>query len=61
MSVGRTPEQARKDQRQRDRDNLELRNQSRSERGLRPLTMREYLDNISRRPRTARERGWGSR
>lgn len=43
MSIGRNPEQAAADQRQRDRDNLELRNQRRSGLRLPPLTMREFL------------------
>ena len=55
MTVGRTPQQARKDQKQRDRDNLELRNQSRAGRGLRPLTMPEFLAERGRAPRQHRQ------
>ena len=50
MSTGRTPEQAREDQDQRDRDNLQLRNHVRDDLGLRPLDMREFLAERGRGP-----------
>lgn len=50
MSIGRTPEQAREDQDQRDRDNLQLRNDRRDDLGLPALTMREFLAERGRGP-----------